>query len=397
MSGPLGLAWRYVRHHKVKSLILIASVVLTVLLPITIRILLWQFNQKVASRADATQAVVGATGSDLDLALNATYFRINPDMKTIRYDEVKYIEETGLATAIPVHARFTAKNFHVVGTSLDYFEYRGLEVEDGFAFGTLGDCVLGYEVAQQLGLKPGQRLESDRRNALAFAGETPLRMTVAGVLKPSGSPDDRVVFVDVKTTWVIEGLGHGHEDLSNAGEDSVQVLKKTDKQVIASAGVTEFIEITDSNIGSFHFHGNVDDFPLTSIIVVAKSEESETILQGRYQTEPDRSGRQLARPPVVIRELMGMVLRVNRFFEANSMLVGLATAMLLVLVVVLSLRLRAREMKTMFRIGCSRGTIVWLQVWELVIVFAAAAVVLTGLVVWVWSISGEIVQSLLIG
>ena len=60
MSGPLGLAWRYVRHHKVKSLILIASVVLTVLLPVTIRILLWQFNQKVASRADATQAVVGA-------------------------------------------------------------------------------------------------------------------------------------------------------------------------------------------------------------------------------------------------------------------------------------------------------------------------------------------------
>ena len=92
-----------------------------------------------------------------------------------------------------------------------------------------------------------------------------------------------------------------------------------------------------------------------------------------------------------------MVLRVNRFFEANSMLVGLATAMLLVLVVVLSLRLRAREMETMFRIGCSRGTIVRLLVWELVIVFAAAAVVLTGLVIWVWSISGEIVQSLLIG
>jgi len=388
MSGPLSLAWWYVRHHKVKSLILIASVVLTVLLPVTIRILLWQFNQKVASRADATQAVVGATGSDLDLALNATYFRINPDMKTIRYDELKYIEEAGLAAAIPVHVRFTASDFHVVGTSLDYFKYRGLEVEDGFPFGTLGDCVL---------VKPGQRLESDRRNALAFAGETPLRMTVAGVLKPSGSPDDQVVFVDVKTAWVIEGLGHGHEDLSDAAEDSVQVLKKTDKQVIASAGVTEFIEITDNNIGSFHFHGNVEDFPLTSIIVVADSEENETILQGRYQTDPERSGKQLARPPVVIRELMGMVLRVNRFFEANSMLVGLATAMLLVLVVVLSLRLRAREMETMFRIGCSRGTIVWLQVWELVIVFAVAAVVLTGLIVWVWSISGEIVQALLIG
>ena len=397
MSGPLSLAWRYVWHHKVKSLILIASVVLTVLLPVTIRILLWQFNQKIASRADATQAVVGATGSDLDLALNATYFRINPDMKPIRYDEAKYIQETGLAAAIPIHARFTAKQFHVVGTSLDYFKFRGLEIETGFAFGTLGDCVLGHDVAQQLGIAPGQQLESDRRNALAFAGETPLRMTVAGVLKPNGSPDDRAVFVDVKTTWVIEGLGHGHEDLTDATEDSVQVLKKTDKQIIASAGVTEFIEITDNNIGSFHFHGNVDDFPLTSIIVVADSEENETILQGRYQTDPNRNGRQLARPPVVIRDLMSMVLRVNRFFEANSLLVGLATAMLLTLVVVLSLRLRAREMETMFRIGCSRGTIVWLQVWELVIILAAATTLLAGLVFVVWSVSGEIVQALLVG
>lgn len=397
MSGPLSLAWRYVWHHKVKSLILIASVVLTVLLPVTIRILLWQFNQKIASRADATQAVVGATGSDLDLALNATYFRINPDMKPIRYDEAKYIQETGLAAAIPIHARFTAKQFHVVGTSLDYFKFRGLEIETGFAFGTLGDCVLGHDVAQQLGIAPGQQLESDRRNALAFAGETPLRMTVAGVLKPNGSPDDRAVFVDVKTTWVIEGLGHGHEDLTDATEDSVQVLKKTDKQIIASAGVTEFIEITDNNIGSFHFHGNVDDFPLTSIIVVADSEENETILQGRYQTDPNRNGRQLARPPVVIRDLMSMVLRVNRFFEANSLLVGLATAMLLTLVVVLSLRLRAREMETMFRIGCSRGTIVWLQVWELVIILAAATTLLAGLVFAVWSVSGEIVQTLLVG
>ena len=397
MSGPFQLAWRYVWHHKIKSLILIASIVLTVLLPVTIRILLWQFNQKIVSRADATPAVVGATGSDLDLALNATYFRDNQDLKPIRYDELLYVEETGLATAIPIHARFTARSFRVVGTSLDYFDFRGLEVGDGAAFGTLGDCVLGSDVAAKLGLRPGQQLESDRRNPLAFAGETPLRMTVAGVLKPSGSPDDRSVFVDVKTTWVIEGLGHGHEDLSDAGEDSVQVLKKTDKQIIASPGVTEFIEITDKNIGSFHFHGSVEEFPLTAMIVVAQSEENETILEGKYQTDTSRVGKQLARPPVVIRELMGMVFRVNRFFEANSLLIGLATGMLLLLVVVLSLRLRAREMETMFRIGCSRSTIVSLQLCELVIIFAAAVVILAGLIAWIWSISGGVVQSLLIG
>ena len=99
MNGPFQLAWRYVWQHKIKSLILIASIVLTVLLPVTIRILLWQFNQKVVSRADATPVVIGATGSDLDLAMNATYFRDNQDLKPIRYEELLYVEETGLAAA----------------------------------------------------------------------------------------------------------------------------------------------------------------------------------------------------------------------------------------------------------------------------------------------------------
>ena len=396
MNGPFQLAWRYVWQHKIKSLILIASIVLTVLLPVTIRILLWQFNQKVVSRADATPVVIGATGSDLDLAMNATYFRDNQDLKPIRYDELLYVEETGLAAAIPVHARYTARSFRVVGTSLDYFEFRGLEIKNGVAFGTLGECVLGSEVAVELGLGPGQRVESDRLNPFAMVGSSPLRMTVAGVLKPSGSPDDRAVFVDVKTAWVIEGLGHGHQDLSKVPE-GLQVSEKTDKLITANLAVTEFIEITENNIESFHFHGNTDEFPLTAIIVVADSEEQETLLEGRYQTDPARQGKQLVRPPIVIRELMGMVFRVNRFFEANSILIGLATAMLLLLVIVLSLKLRAREMETMFRIGCSRSTMVWLQVWELAIIFAAAAALLAGLIAGVWSISGSIVESLLVG
>jgi len=395
MNGPFQLAWRYVWQHKIKSLILIASIVLTVLLPVTVRILLWQFNQKVVSRADATSAVVGAAGSDLDLAMNVTFFRDNQGLKPIRYDELLYVQDTDLAAAIPIHARFTARSFRVVGTSLDYFEFRGLEFGDGVAFGTLGDCVLGSEVAAELGLGPGHRVESDRLNPFAMVGSSPLQMTVAGVLKPSGSPDDRAVFVDVKTAWVIEGLGHGHEVLSDVPE-GLQVSEKTDKLITAIA-VTEFIEITENNIESFHFHGDIDEFPLTAIIVVADSEEQETLLEGRYQTDPARQGKQLVRPPVVIRELMGMVFRVNRFFEANSILIGLATGMLLLLVIVLSLKLRAREMETMFRIGCSRSTIIWLQVWELTIIFATAAVLLTGLIACVWSISGSIVESLLVG
>ncbi len=71
MNGPLSLAWKYVRFHKYKSLILVTCIVLTALLPIAIKMILWQFNEKIVSRADSTPAVIGATGSDLDLTLHA--------------------------------------------------------------------------------------------------------------------------------------------------------------------------------------------------------------------------------------------------------------------------------------------------------------------------------------
>jgi putative ABC transport system permease protein len=395
MSGTFLLAWRYILHHKFKSAVLVASIVLTVLLPVTIKIMLWQFNQKVLSRADETSAIVGSVGSDLDLALNATYFRANPDLKPVNYAELDFVRESGLATPIPVHARFTAQKYKIVGTSLDYFRYRKLEVAAGQLFTTLGDCVLGNRVAAKLGLEPGLQIISDRQNVIAFGGESPLRMNVVGVLAEANSPDDWAVFVDVKTAWVIEGLGHGHEDLSTEPADSVKVLAKNDKRIIASAGVTDFIEITEGNLESFHFHGNTDDFPLTAIIAVADSDKNETLLEGKYRVE--KAELQLARPPVVIRELMEVVFRVNRFFEANSILIAIATAMLLALVILLSMRLRAKEMETMFRLGCRRGTIAMLLVTELTIIFGVAAVVLGGLIWFVWQSSGDVVQALLVG
>ncbi|MEL7497174.1 MAG: ABC transporter permease [Planctomycetota bacterium] len=395
MSKAFQLAWQYVCHHKVKSAVLIFSIVLTILLPVTIKILLWQFNQKVLARADETPAVVGPVGSDLDLALNATYFRHNPQAKPIPFSEVETIQASELAKAIPIHSRFTAQQFKVVGTSLDYFRYRQLQVSIGGQFATLGDCVLGAQVAKSLNLTVGDQLLSDREDVIGFGGVTPLKMNVAGILGESRSPDDWAVFVDLKTAWVIEGLGHGHEDLSNESEDSVKILKQTDKEIIASAGVVSFLEITDANIGSFHFHGDTSEFPVTAIIVDSPDVKSETILQGRFQAGSAEA--QFTRPGKVMRELMQMVFRINQFFDANAMMIALSTAMLLALVVMLSLKLRSREMETMFRIGCSRGTIALLQIGELMIIFAFAALITAGLVWLVWINSASVVESLLVG
>jgi putative ABC transport system permease protein len=289
---------------------------------------------------------------------------------------------------------FTARDYPVVGTSLEYFRFRDLKPRAGTLFTTLGDCVLGRKVAAALNLKPGDQLISDRENVLELAGQSPLKMTIAGVLAESRTPDDWAVFCDLKTAWVIQGLGHGHQDLSKEAEDSKIVMSRSDGKIVANRGVASYIEITPDNIESFHFHGEVDTFPVSAIIAIANNVKDETILQGRYEAES--ADLQFARPGNVVRELMSMIFRIKQFFDANAILIGISTGLLLVLVVMLSLRLRQREMETMFKLGCSRSTIAMLQVGEMGIIFAVAAILLAGAVWGVWLVSGDLVESLLV-
>ncbi len=393
MSGPFRLALKYIAYNRFKSTILVGCIFLTALLPISVKLLLQQFNDKILARADSTPVVVGADGSKLDLTMHALYFKTQPPA-TVPFSEVQRIWETDLARAIPIHARFTAqRDYPIVGTSVDYFDFRELKLQSGSLFAMLGECVVGANVASDLGLSPGDQLLSDRENVINIAGLYPLKMNVVGVLQPNRTADDQAVFVDLKTAWIIQGLGHGHQDLATETDEG-KILSRDDNRIVASAAVLPYTEITDSNLDSFHFHGDTQDFPITAIIVLGNDLKSETLLEGKYDVE--ETGFQFVRPPEVVRELMQTVFRVKLFFDANAMLVAVATVMLLVLVLTLSLRLRQREMQTMFKIGCTRSTIGWLQFWEIAMIFAAAAVLVL-LAAWgIWRVSGNVVELLLL-
>ncbi len=368
MMGSLRLAISYLSHYWGRTLILLLCVFLTLVLPISLAILLNQFSRSIVARANATPTVVGAKGSKMDLALHSIYFSAPPE-STLKYAAVKEVNESGLARAIPIHGRFTAEGYPVVGTALEYFSFRGLSIEQGNGLAILGDCVIGAEVAQRLGLGPGDFMVTDQGSVLDLAGEYSLKLNVVGVLQPSASADDRAVFVDIKTAWVAEGLGHGHQDLEGAESEKLLVGEDGGEKV-ASSAVLPYTEITERNFDSFHFHGDTADFPVSCILVNAPDEDNATLLEGRYQNA--EGDVQLIRPPEVIEQLMGLVFQVKRFFDVNAMLVALATLMLLGLVVLLSVRLRDREMQTMFRMGCSRGTMAKIQITELSIVFAVA-------------------------
>lgn len=360
MSNALFLALRSLWWFRGRAATIVLCLALTIWLPLTVRILINQFRDDLVARADATPLVIGARGSRIDLALHSLYFESPPPDHTTM-GESQYVQDTGFAAAIPLHVRYRTQNLNgvpgvpIVGTAIEYFEFRGLSLASGTPLTTLGDCVLGASVAEQMQLKPGDTILSAPKNAFNLAGDYPLKMNIKGVLTRSHSPDDGVVFVDVKTAWIIDGIGHGHQQLNTQTDDSI-LLEKTESSVTASAAVLPFTEITPDNIGSFHFHGNWSDFPVSAVIALPVDRKAQTLLLGRYVTDRKQAA-QCLKPASVVNDLLAIVFRIERLAWLGAMLSATVTVILLTLVLSLTVRLRAREIQTMHKLGCSRGTV----------------------------------------
>ncbi|MEM0945966.1 MAG: ABC transporter permease [Pseudomonadota bacterium] len=363
------LAVSYLRYHWARSMVLIFTLALIFAVPLTTRILLSASEAALTARAENTPLLLGRRGSALDLTMTALYFSDDrPD--TLPMSEVEAIWDSGLAVPIPLHTAFETQGFRIVGTSLDYFDFRGLQVAEGRGLVLLGEAVVGAAVARDLGLSVGDALVSAPQNLFDLDGVYPLEMPVVGVLEPTNSPDDEAVFVDVKTAWVISGIGHGHEDVVTAAEVAAG------EDVVAAASIVEYQRITPENIDSFHFHGNQDDYPVTSVIVVPNDTRAATILQGRYLDPGGTS--QLLQPVKVIAGLIDRVFRIRTVLDVVTAIIAMAAMAALGLALFLSYRLRAREIETATKIGARRGAIARLLLAETVMLVLASCAIALG-------------------
>jgi len=389
----LYLAYRYITYNRMKTVVLVACITLIAFLPFALQLLLDESERQLMSRAVSTPLIVGAKGSALDLVMNSLYFG-NERPETISMEAANRIWDSDLAIAIPMYTRFQARGFPIVGTAMDYFDFRNLRVASGRPLAVLGECVVGARAAEELNLEPGDHLISSPESLFDLAGVYPLKMKVVGIFDRTHTADDLAVFVDLKTAWVIQGLGHGHQDVIQL-KDPTLVLKRSESNVAATAKLYHYTEISEKNIDSFHFHGNTEVYPISAVIAVPTDEKSGTILQGRYLSKEETQ--QILRPANVIDGLLQNIFRIKNVLDAVVSVVALATIMAIILVFALSLRLRQREIQTIFKIGCSRLTIAKLLAAEILIIVSSSAALCGVMLMVVHQFTHDLVRMLFIG
>ena len=386
------LAARSLLHHRVRSVLIVIAVAISVGLPLVVRSLVDRGTGAMLARGRSTPLIIGARGSELDLVVAALYGS-GSTPRPIAMSEFDRINAKTKGTSIPLHLGLTARKQPVFGTTLDYITRRELRFASGRSFATIGECVVGARAASSLDLTAGGTLVTDATDPYNLAGTIPLRLHVVGTLAATGTPDDDAILVDIKTAWIIAGLGHGHRKAETISDPN-DLVGKVDGHVIASERLHQVEEITPESIASFHFHGDPASFPLHAILLWPVDEKEGTLLRGDFQRAEEPL--QIVRPSEVMERLVREILRVRRLLDGLFAVIALATAAIVAVVVALAIRLRREELLTMVRLGAARGTVATIIAME-VLFLALMSAALVALALLVSVPLRPLVERLLVG
>ena len=365
----LYLARRSLGANPGRTWVLVVGLAVALFLPAFTATLGQLAQGRLLSRAEATPILVGHAGNEFDLVMSSLFFR-GGVRDTVPYVEAEALQAKGYGLVVPIFVRYTAGGAPVVGTSVEYVDARHLQVAEGRRFATLGEAVVGASVARAANLRPGDAVRTDSTNLYDLSGAYPLLLRVVGVLAPTGGPDDDAILVDVKTTWAVEGLLHGHAEVTR--KDAVA---STDENMEASLSIFVFTEITPESLPTFHLHGTSADWPLTGVLVFPKDDRARDQALGDLAVD---TVNQAVRPVTVVRAILDVVLRVQELLAVGGVLVVVSTLAFVGLVLSLSVRLRRDEITLLRRMGAGRGTIAAILGTELAVIASGAALLAWG-------------------
>jgi putative ABC transport system permease protein len=213
---------RSLRQHALSTAVTVVSVALAVGLTMSVFALAAATHDAFVGGQIGFDAVVGARQSPLQLVLNAVYhLEESPgNVPWTVYDALR--KDPGVAAAVPYAVGDNYRGWRIVGTTNDLFEK--LEIRRGVPFATWPggrffdparqEAVIGSTVAAREGLGVGSVFHAYHGFEFHESEEHEGEYTVVGVLRPTNTPTDRVVFVPIEGVWRMGGhllLGSGKD------------------------------------------------------------------------------------------------------------------------------------------------------------------------------------------
>ena len=212
MTLPL-IVYRSLRQHALSTLITAGSIALACGLLMTVWVVKTQAQAAFVSTSTAFDAVLGARGSKLQLVLNGI-FHLEASPGNLAASDYELIRKhPAVKTAIPIAVGDNLRGYRIVGTvpqlltNVEYAAGKKYAVAPGGkVFGEAArEAVVGSFAAERLGLKVGSTFQPF--HGLTF-DEKALHeevFTVTGILAPTNTPADKVIWVPIKGVQTMSG------------------------------------------------------------------------------------------------------------------------------------------------------------------------------------------------
>lgn len=213
ISRLFRIVWHSLRTHRLSSSVTVGSVALAIGLAMSVFSLSTQTRNAFLGGPIGFDAVLGARGSQLQLVLN-TVFHLETSPGNIPWSVYQQVKSTaGVRLAVPYALGDNYYGYRIVGTSDELFTEFEYQKGQKFAIQPGGrhfdqtrrEAVIGSYVAQQTGLRVGSKFNPSHGLAWEPGTEHAEVYVVVGVMEPTNSPSDRVIWIPIEGVFRMSG------------------------------------------------------------------------------------------------------------------------------------------------------------------------------------------------
>ena len=204
------LVYRSLRQHALSTGVTAASLALAAGLLMCVWVVKTQSQRAFTDTSTAYDAVLGARGSKMQLVLNAVFhLEASPgNLAWADYEQIR--RHPAVKGAFPIAVGDNFEGWRIVGTLPDLFnsatETTAYRFASGGLFGSdAKEAVVGSFAARKLGWQVGTTFRP--YHGLAFNPESQHEdlYTVSGILEPTNTPADRVIWIPLKGVQTMAG------------------------------------------------------------------------------------------------------------------------------------------------------------------------------------------------
>ncbi|CUH52914.1 ABC transporter permease [Shimia marina] len=201
----LKIAYQSLWNRRFIAALTLCALALSVALMLGVERLRDSARQSFANAASGVDLIVAPRGNDVQI-LMATVFGVGSTGSGMSWHSLQELRSLpAVAWAVPLMMGDNHRGHPVIGTEASYFVHfrhsnkQPLTFASGAAFADPDEAVIGAELQKRFGYEVGTKIVNAHGvGAVAFDMHDDAPFTVAGVLAPTGTAVDRMVFVSLE-------------------------------------------------------------------------------------------------------------------------------------------------------------------------------------------------------